>query len=100
MHIEINVNQSIKTRLTNGLGGGWVQKSLSIKSPFKSNLVHRQARTQELSQEGKFPREARKIFLPPPLALKMLLFYIKSTTCPLGDPFSIQGLYITMFPSV
>ena len=49
---------------------------------------------------GKFSREAQKIFFAPPLALKMLLFYIKSTTCPLGGPFSIQGQYITMYPSV
>ena len=63
---------------------------------------YNQARTQELSQRGggKFSREARKNFFAPPLALKMLLFYIKSTTCPLGGPFSIQGQYITMYPSV
>ena len=52
---------------------------------------YNQARTQELSQGGKFSREARK---------KMLLFNTKSTTCPLCSPFSIQGLYITMYPSV
>jgi len=45
------------------------------------------------------PAKREKNFLPP-LALKMLLFYIKSTTCPLGGPFSIQGQYITMYPSV
>ena len=42
------------------------------------------------------------IFAPPPLALKMLLFYIKSTTCPrpmwpIVVP--IQGLYIIMYLS-
>jgi len=52
-----------------------------------------------------FARSSKHFFLPPlgdfpPLALKMLLFYTKSTTCPLGGPFSIQGLYITMYPSV
>ena len=41
-------------------------------------------------------------FCPPPLALKMLLFYIKSTTCPrpmwpIVVP--IQGLYIIMYLS-
>ena len=59
----------------------------------------KQARTQELNQGGKFFAPLPERLLPP-LALKMLLFYIKSTTCPLGGPFSIQGLYITMYPSV
>ena len=36
-----------------------------------------------LAKGGNLWREARKIFFCHPLALKMLLFYIKSTTCPL-----------------
>ena len=43
---------------------------------------YNQARTQELSQGGaRFVAPPWAIFAP--LALKMLLFYIKSTTCPL-----------------
>ena len=54
-----------------------------------------EARTQKFSQGGQVftKREIffapRAIFAPPHLAFKMLLFYIKSTTCPLGGPFSI-----------
>ena len=42
-------------------------------------------------------REKREFFFcPPPGRLLPPLAYFKSTTCPLGGPFSIQGLYITI----
>ena len=57
----------------------------------RSKLGNTQARTHYFSP----PPWA--IFAPP-LALKMLLFYIKSTNWPLCSP--IQGLYIIMNPFV
>ena len=78
-----------------------VERKVWYVFPSPSDHVYLQARTQEFSQGGASFRAKRwKFFLSPPLAFKMLLFYIKSTTCPLGGPFSIQGLYITMYPSV
>ena len=50
--------------------------------------------------EKDFVRPLLGDFCPLPLALKLLLFYIKSTTIPYVANKSLQLIIITMYPSV